>query len=891
MANQVDDDETEDQVDGSPDGADDDQGETVDLDSDTPDDVEDTDDGGAMVTVGEEEAPADSEHFENLAEKMSEADLFEISSTLLDLIEDDKKSRELRDKQYEEGIRRTGLGNDAPGGAEFEGASKVVHPLLTEVCVDFAARAMKELCPPGGPVKDFIPGKVTAQKLEKAKRKTKWMNYQITKVMPEFRSELEQLLTQVPLGGAQYLKLYWDHKKRRPVPKWIPIDDYYLPYAASNSRSSQRATHVQRLTDFEYRQKVKAGEWRDVDLIAPDVPEQSASEEANDQVEGRSESSDNPDGLRIFYEVQCMLDIEVEGEDKPYLVTIDEETRNVVAIYRNWAEEDEDEEPLQHVVEFPFVPWRGAYPIGIIHMIGGLSAAATGALRALLDSAHINNMPTALKLAGGASGGQTVELNPTEIREVQGSFDQDDIRKVIMPMPFNPPSPVLYQLLGFLVDAGKGVVQTTFEDLADQRQDMPVGTTLALIEQGMTVFNAIHARLHNAMEQVLSILHRLNATFLADDSVVDDTGEVMVRRKDFQGAMDVVPVSDPNIFSETQRFAQVQAIAARAAGNPLYDQRKVEELILERLKLPNAKDLLVPKQEPHHLNAVNENMASMLGRPVIAFPEQEHVSHIVTHVMFLLHPLYGQNPLVQGKVYMTLLPHLAEHLAFLYVTNVFEISSKAAGMDVSTLIDTKDPDVVQEFDKLMVGASQAALAQISQMPQLQNLLQVIQQGMQIMQSNQPPMPMDPSAVQAQEVQRKAKADDQNAQLKAQQLQLDQAKLAQDQQRDAANMQQKQKYEDGRLTIEQQREQREAAQGAQSAALAHQTAMADLQTRSHIAAGQQDTQKQIAAVKAQTDAHISAQDNLTALTISREKIAHDQTTNLKDGRGINPGNEE
>ncbi|MEN6632629.1 MAG: hypothetical protein ABFD84_09385, partial [Candidatus Polarisedimenticolia bacterium] len=569
-----------------------DQGEAFEIEDDA--EVQDTEDGGAIVKLDEDSEPeARGAFYDNLVEEIDDAKVKEISTELLKHIERDKQARAKRDEQYEEGLRRTGLGNDAPGGAQFEGATRVVHPMLTEASIDFAARAIKELFPSNGPVKDYIPGEITQKKLDKAQRKTKHMNRQLTVDMREFRYELEQLLTQLPLGGGQYLKLYWDKRAQRPTSLFIPIDDIYLPFAATNFYTAERKTHVQYITEAEYRRRVASGMYRDVDLPAPEsIPDESASSTANNKIEGRQADAYNDDGLRTVFEVYCYLDLEddededegegnpiqdplalpdaVEGEvdeehededeevesaPKPYIVTIDKSTEEVLAIYRNWAEDDEKCEELTHIVEFPFVPWRGAYPIGLTHMIGGLTAAATGALRALLDTAHINNIPTLLKLKGGSAGGQSPSLQATGVTEIEGGLNVDDVRKLAMPLPFNPPSPVLFQLLGFLVDAGKGVVRTTFENLSDgANPNMPVGTTLALIEQGQTVFSAIHARLHNAMQRVLDVLHRLNRMYLDERVELEEEGELYVTRKDYEGPVDVVPVSDPNIFSETQRF-------------------------------------------------------------------------------------------------------------------------------------------------------------------------------------------------------------------------------------------------------------------------------------------------------------------------------------------------
>jgi hypothetical protein len=745
-------------------------------------DVEDTEDGGAIVRFGEdeEEPEGEREFYMNLAETLPEGVMDDVAQEFLGLIAKDKEARKKRDEQYEEGIRRTGLGDDAPGGAQFQGASRVVHPMLTEVCVDFSARAIKELFPPEGPAKDHIVGDETAEKVAKAQRKTRYLNWQMTQQMPEFRAELEQLLTQVPLGGAQYLKLSYDPNKKRPVPLFIGIDDVYLPYAATNFYSSERKTHVQYVTEIEYLQRVKSGMYRDVDLAPTTMePDISKSEKANNKIEGRDSSSYDVDGLRTIFEIYAIADLEEEYGLAPYILSIDKVTGKVLAVYRNWEEGDETLQEMQWIVEFPFVPWRGAYPIGIPQMIGGISAAATGALRALLDSAHIANFPGMLKLKGGREGGQSERIDPTEVKEIEGGAFSDDIRKIAMPLPFNQPSPVLYQLLGFLVESGKGVVRTTLEDIADNQGNMPVGTQLARIEQGMVVFNAIHARLHDAMGRTLKVLHRINAMYLENDEVKDETGQLLVKRSDFEGPMDVVPVSDPNIFSEAQRFAQVQALSQRAMALPqVYNIRKVEERILQQLRVPNAKELLIPAPEPKEMNAINENVAATLGRPVSAFPQQDHLAHLQAHLDYLTSPILGSSMLMAPTFVPSILNHIKEHIALWYATHVFEVASKAAGQDISEFQKIKDVEVKKSFDQLLAAASQKVVPDATQA--FGAIPQIVQQAMGMLQQlSGMNAPQDPRmAAQMAETQRKAAADQASLQVKQAELQLEQAKAQQ-----------------------------------------------------------------------------------------------------------------
>jgi hypothetical protein len=849
--------------------------EMVDLGEADDEDVIDTPDGGAIVRLDDDDMEPRSDDFlANLAEEMPESELQTLAQTYLDLIGKDKEARKKRDEQYEEGLRRTGLGDDAPGGAQFNGATKVVHPMLTEACVDFAARAIKELFPPQGPVKDFIPGEPTGEKVKKAKRKTTFMNWQLTVQSSEFRAELEQLLTQVPLGGAQYMKVTWKEDRNRPEFLFVAIDDLYLPFAATNFYTAQRKTHVQYLTAVDYQRRVKSGMYRDVDLGPVSMePEYSVAEKANNKIEGREETSYNEDGLRTVYEVYTIAAIEGD-EALPYIISIDKPSGKVLSIYRNWDELDEAQEELQWFVEFPFIPWRGAYPIGLPHMVGGLAAAATGALRALLDSAHISNSQTMLKLKGGSKGGQSLEIQPTQVMEIEGGMASDDIRKLIMPLPYNQPSPVLFSLLGFLVDAGKGVIRTSMEDIADGNANAPVGTTLAKIEQGMVVFSAIHARLHNSMQKLLSILHRLNAMYLDDEETDAELGEELATRADFEGPLDVVPVSDPNIFSEAQRFAQVQAVAQRAAAMPqLYNQRKVEERILDTLKIPNAKELLNPAMEPKEQNAVNENVAATMGRPIVAFPEQDHIAHLKTHLAYLMSPALGMNPLIAPTFIPAILNHIKEHIAMWYASSIFDLGTEATGgKDLGDLLkELKSADDKRAFDGMLAEAAQIVAQEAGNV--FAALPPVIQQAQQVMQSFAPQPPVDPSVQLAQaQLQAQAQRDAQRAQLDAQRLQLTAAQTQQKAQIDAAKLQQG-------AAADQQRTQLDVAQMQLDAQQEQARLAADQQVE------RQETERKMAEM--QVRQAMNTQDNLTAMELAQLEVETGERFGVSTGTGINP----
>ena len=836
------------------------EGEVVEFDGEDVTDVEDTDDGGAIVTLDEGgPAAGESSFYDNLAETMPEPDLKSLASKFLELISRDKEARKKRDEQYEEGIRRTGLGDDAPGGAQFNGASKVVHPMMTEACIDFASRAIKELLPPQGPAKDLIEGEVTLKKIQKAKRKTSLMNWQLTVQSQEFRSELEQLLTQVPLGGAQYLKMSWDEARNRPGFLAVMIDDMYLPFAATNFYTAQRKTHVQYLTQLDYEQRVESGMYRDVDLTpAGQEPERSVADVANDKIEGRSDTSYNEDGLRTVFECHVIADVEGEG-NAPYIITIDKPSSKVLAIYRNWDEEDDSREPLDWFVEYPFIPWRGAYPIGLPHMIGGLSAAATGALRALMDSAHIQNVPTMLKLKGGTRGGQSLNIQPTQVEEIEGGLNVDDVRKLAMPIPFNPPSPTLFQLLGFVVDAGKGVVRTSMDNLADQNPNAPVGTTLALIQEGMTVFSSIHARLHSAMARTLRILHRLNAMYLDDADVKHEVGEVLATRADFEGPMDVVPVSDPAIFSESQRFAQVQAVSQRAAALPqLYNLRKVEERLLETMRVPNPSELLVPPMEPKQQNAVNENVAATMGRPIVAFPEQDHIAHLKTHLAYMTNPALGGSQLIAPSYLPVIIGHLKEHMALWYASTVLELAEDTSGIDISEdMKNLKDDEARRAFDRMLAEASQTVVTDATEV--FAALPPVIAQAMQTMQQLAPQPPQDPrTAIEGQKLQAQQQRDQAQMQIDGQKMQAQMQLEGQKMQAEAMQSQAEMQLQAQKLQIEQQLEQMK-----------------------------QDREDARKSAELNARMTMNQQDNQTAMQLAQAEIMSGERIAVSTGTGINP----
>ena len=796
---------------------------TVELDDEGMEegDVEETEDGGAIVHMKDYKTPMEDEDFySNLADEYDFSEMNSIAMRYLDLIEKDKEDRRERDKQYEDGLRRTGMGNDSPGGANFNGASKVVHPIMAEGCIDFASRAIKELFPPDGPVRTNILGEVTPEKTEVAERKRDYMNWQLTEQIEEYRDEEEQMLTQLPLGGSQYMKMWYDEAKRRPCSEFVPIDNIFLPFAAGNFYTAQRVTEVQDITDFEFKQRIARGLYRDVDFVRSSLqPEQTAPEKANDKIEGKS-MSDNIDGIRTVYHIYTWLELEEDKRSKgkmaPYIMMIDEMNHEMVGLYRNWEEGDKDMEKLDWIVEFKFIPWRGAYAVGLPHLIGGMSAALTGALRALLDTAHINNSATMLKLKGGKISGQSDQIEVTQVMEIEGAPGVDDVRKIAMPIPFNPPSPVLMELLGWLTTAAKGVVTTAEEKIADVTAQAPVGTTQALIEQGSAVFSAIHSRMHNSQRRVLQILGRINRWYLDDQKKGDIVAELPITRDDFKRNTDVIPVSDPHIFSETQRMAQNQAVLQLAQANPdMFDRRAVLARTLKQMKVPNVNELMPNAIKPTEMNAIDENAAMALGKPAFAYPNQDHLAHIQSHLGFSLNPMFGSNPIIAPKCLPQEMEHIKQHMVLWYTNQMNEYVTSGTNVNLKNY---DERHMTKEADQAIAAASEHVNMDTEQvfakvMPALQKLGQTVAQFAQ-----QQPVPPDAEAqavLQASmaETQRRQARDQADIKMQNDKLQIDVAM-------NAENNLTKERMKEAELTVDEaklRKEQQDTAVALQNAA--------------------------------------------------------------------------
>jgi len=861
------------------------------------DSIIELDDGSAIVMDEEEDKPAEEAFDENLAEVLiPDFELTSIGMEFCELIKADKDARSARDKQYADGIRKTGMSNAKNVGADFDGASSVVHPMLAKGCVDFASKAIKELFPSSGPVRTQIIGRQTDSKLDRAERKKTYMNWQLTEQIPEHRPEFEKMLSQLPLGGSQYKRWWYDSKMKRPRTMAVYIDDIFLPFDQNDFYTTPRLTHREFIGKALFNERTGSGLYRKVTgSELGEQPERSEAAMAARDIEGVTDDSaayDQTGGTREVYTVYADIELEddpeTNGELAPYILHIEEYGSKVLGIYRNWKEGDEKRQKLHWIVEYNFIPWRGAYAIGLAHLIGSMSTAATGAINALLDSAHINNFPGGIKLKGGRTAGQNVTVNATEIQEIDAPPGVDDIRKLVMAFPFNGPSAVLYQLMEWLTLQAEMVVGTASEKIADAGANMPMGTALALIEGGSTNFSAIHARLHHSARRELEILHRLDATYLEDEETVEELGELVVYREDFTGPMDILPVSDPNIFSEAQRYAQLQAVMQLEAMPEFKPFFKPERLLIRALRLlqvPYAEDIANLPKDPMRLDPIKENSAATLddGTPLKVYEEQDDMMHLQSHVMFMTSPVLGGNPLIGATALPKLLAHCKEHLIAHYRKN-HEAAAAAFKMAAQ-----RNGDEVNDEQAAAQGHAFADKAMAEQLAPL--VMPGLQAAMKAAQGMAPKPPADGNT------QATLAAGQQLKQMELQnQQQADQAKSQAEKERFQMELQFKateaDKERQHKLAMRKEELQHEATQNElnrqqQAAAAAIAAQIEDMQARSaesiqmltlhmddHQKAVTEANQRYLAEMKAQSDAAMEVLK--AALAAGAEQVQPDLT---------------
>lgn len=725
----------------------------------------------------------------NLAEVIDKKQLGRKAADLIGYFESDKDARAEWEQRYKEGLKTL----DPDGGlmeSEEERASRglstVVHPLIAEAATQFNARAIAELYPSGGPVKTVIVGNPDEQTEDQARRVREFMNYQITEQMPEYFPDLDQMLFQLPLVGQTFKKVWWDATLNRQCSQFVKAEDFVVAPESKDLYTSPRYTQLIRMPRNDFNRYVEAGWYLPVDYSGDGM---DPSGSTTDDIEGVNPYADDTQD-----EVMNLLEMHVydtfdgidgitkeDDEDGnsnivafPYIVTIDYDSQKIVSVRRNWYEEDEDKKRRDWFVSYKFLPGVGFYGFGLYHIIGGLGKAATGALRALLDSAAFANMQGGFKLKGRVSGGE-IDVNPGEFVDLDSTVD--DVNKAIMPLPFKEPSSTLFQLLGFIVDAGRRFASTADLNVGDVNPNAPVGSTVALIEQGSKSFSAIHKRLHYAQGQEFKMLAKLNSLYLPEEFKFSVSGATeMIYAADFNDRIDIIPVSDPNIFSTAQRIAQAQAVLQMAQSAPqLHDMYEAYKRMYEAIRIPNIDEILKKPEEAPRLDPIDENMSVMYGKPIRAFPEQDHDAHIAVHMQFLQDPSLGGNPGAK-TLQPVLIAHIAEHVALLYRNRMQE----SIGIPMPTLPDLGDKqfqfeDIDPQIDALISQRAAQVVQQAPQMEQIRAILQAGQQG----QPNELQYAQQLAQLEAQALQARTQAEIQADQAKAQSdIKIDQAKAQQ-----------------------------------------------------------------------------------------------------------------
>ena len=631
------------------------------------------------VLVGDElvEEPMPQMDFNsNLVEFISEDVAKKLASDLTSSIKGDKQSRSEWEKTYKEGLEYLGMKFDEQRSQPFEGSSGVVHPILAEAVTQFQAQAYKEMLPAKGPVKTEILGARTIETENQAERVQEFMNYYIMNVMKEYDPELDMLLFYLPLAGSAFKKVYFDFVTNKAVSKFIPPEDLIVPYEASDISSAERITHVINMSLNEVKKQQLTGFYANVDM-----PENSFSDDDSDmettidEIQGVSPSY-KEDRNRVIYEIHTVLDIEgfedldaqgnPTGLKLPYIITIDEDTETVLAIRRNYLQQDPLKNKINYFVQYKFLPGLGFYGLGLSHMIGGLSKASTSILRQLIDAGTLANLPAGFKARGMRIRDEDEPLQPGEFRDIDTTGGS--LRENLIPLPIKEPSNVLMQLLGLLVDSGKRFAAIADMNVGDMNQAMPVGTTVALLERGTKVMSAIHKRLHYAQRIEFDLLARVFAEYLPPSyPFTNGTAPNEIKQQDFDGRVDIVPVSDPNIFSQSQRITLAQELLMMVQSNPeIHGQQGMYEAykrMYAALGVDNVEALIPPPPDttPQPIDAGLENSNLMLGMPAQAFIGQNHEAHLETHKSLFMTQVVKENPQIQSII----ISHCMQHLQFL----------------------------------------------------------------------------------------------------------------------------------------------------------------------------------------------------------------------------------
>ena len=695
-----------------------------------------TEDGGIIIDFeGEmtEELLGSDSHDQNLAEVIDDDVLQSMASELIADFKADQESRSDWARAYVKGLDLLGMKVE-DRQQPWAGASGVFHPILTEAVVRFQAQAMGEIFPPAGPVRTKIVGKNDTEKKDQAFRVENEMNYLLTEEMSEYRDEMEQMLFKLPIAGSAFKKVYYDPLMERPCSMFVPSEDFVVSYGASDLKTCPRYTHVMKKTSNEVLQLQVNGFYRDVDLPDPQ-PDYSDIKQKYDELDGEEAVIEDDDRHTIL-EMHVDMNMPEEFDDpdgiaRPYVITIDKTSSEILSIRRNWYEDDEKKKKRMHFVHYRYLPGLGFYGTGLIHLIGGLAKSATSILRQLIDAGTLSNLPAGLKARGLRIKGDDAPLMPGEFRDVD--VPGGAIRDSITFIPYKEPSSVLYSLLGNIVEEGRRIGSVADVQVGDTNPQAPVGTTLALMERSMKVMSGVQARLHAALKQELRILAKIIHDNMSEEYSYDMDGDFN-RTKDFDGRIDVIPVSDPNAATMSQRVMQYQAALQLAQQAPqLYDMGKLHRQMLEVLGISEAAEIIKLPDDIKPKDPVSENMAILKQEPVKAFMYQDHEAHIQVHMSAMQDPkiqqIVGQSPFA-GAIQSAMASHITEHVAYQYRKEIqLQLGVEMPSEDQPLPEDTEEEisRLAAEAAQKLLGKNQAEMAQQQAEEAAKDPLTVIQQ--------------------------------------------------------------------------------------------------------------------------------------------------------------------
>lgn len=688
--------------------------------------------GGAIVRALMDEGPEELdgpdpalEHGANLSEYLPEDLLAEICSELSAAYRDDLQTRSDWEEAYSKGLDLLGVKYEERS-EPFEGASGVTHPLISESVTQFQAQAYKELLPSAGPVKTQIVGAKTPDVEAQAARVKNFMNYRITEVMTEYDPGMDQMLFYLPLSGSTFKKVYFDPVRGREVSEFVPAQDLVIPYSAVDLDTTPRATHVLKMQGNDVRKMQLSGAYRDVELSPASSGEDNVVKEKIDEIDGRSKSI--MDDVRVLLEHHADLDIEgyedldMDGEPTglklPYIVTVDKDSNKVLSIQRNWDPADPLKRKRQYFVHYKFMPGLGFYGFGLIHMIGGLGRSATAILRQLIDAGTLANLPAGFKAKGIRVRDNDSPIQPGEWREIDAPGM--DLRNALVPLPYKEPSATLAQLLGALVTDGRRFISLADQQMSDMNGEAPVGTTVALLERGMKVMSAIHKRLHSAQKSEFRLLARViseNLPQVYPYPVAGAPSEIM--QSDFDGRVDVIPVSDPNIFSMAQRVTLAQTELQMAQSAPeLHDLREAYRRMYQALEVENIDQILPQPPQPQPMDPAMESGMLIQGQVPQAFPEQDHDAHIMMHLSMMKMGIVSMTPLLTGIVSAHIFQHLSLKAREMVEAEVMQLRQQAGaqmGAQIGLAAQNGQiplPDALQQIGQLAAMPQQFTPEQV-----------------------------------------------------------------------------------------------------------------------------------------------------------------------------------